>query len=321
MSNELKLEYGFNDDIAVIRFNGELDMNTIGKAYDTISDIIDSGYIKMVFNLEELEFIDSTGLGFFTGSLKKLKEKNGDLKICSPSSYLKRIFSLIHMDYFIDIFDDEDKALEKFKLTKDDTIKKWEEVIRVNPTYADAHFQLALAHKNEGNFSDSMKEVTTALDINSNYSKAYKLRGDVFRLTDKFDKACENYKKAFEINTDYIEPKVELATLTKDPQIMAECENILVNTLKEKGNYADLNNLLGRIYFAQDKLEKALEYFEKALSINNNFTDALINKAQVLLALKDSKSKSVAILKKAFKVSKQKYLKDIAKNLIDELEK
>ncbi|MFW5781921.1 MAG: anti-sigma factor antagonist, partial [Candidatus Muiribacteriaceae bacterium] len=261
MSDQLRVEYSFQEDISLVKFSGELDMNTIGQAYDIIGEIIDKGYTKMIFNLEDLEFIDSTGLGFFTGSLKKLKEKNGDLKISSPSSYLKRIFSLIHMDYFIDICDCDEKALVKFSNMKDDNIRKWEEVIRVNPTYADAHFQLALAYKNEGKFKDAMREVTKALDINRRYSKAYKLRGDLFRLTGKDEKAMENYENAISNNPNFIEPVVELAILKHEPERLEEVKELLLRALKEKPQYADLNNLLGRVYAALDHLDKAIEYF------------------------------------------------------------
>jgi|GEM_PF-412186 len=317
----LRTSYKIKDDITVVSFSGDLDMNSIGKAYDLLSEIMDRGYNKVVYDLSELEFIDSTGLGFFTGSLKKLKEKSGDLKIASPSSYLKRIFSLIHMDYFISIFDDVDRAIEKYNSSHSESLSKWEEVVRVNPTYADAHYQLALAYRNEGMLKKSMREATTAIEINSKYSKAFKLRGDLFVLNGDIEKALENYHNALSFSSGFFEAKVEIAILKKEEELLEEVEQKLLKALKDKPDYADLNNYLGRVYKAWRKYEKALKYFDLALHVNPNFSEALINKATTILEhTPENREKALAILKKAFKVSKQKYLRDRSKELIDELE-
>jgi len=318
----LKTSYKIKDDVTIVSFSGDLDMNSIGKAYDMLSEIMDMGYVKVVYDLAELEFIDSTGLGFFTGSLKKLKEKNGDLKIASPSSYLKRIFSLIHMDYFIGIFETVDKAIEKYKASHSENLSKWEEVVRVNPTYADAHYQLALAYKNEGMIKKAMRETTTAIEINNKYSKAFKLRGDLFVLEGNVEKALENYHNALSFSPGFFEAKLEIAILKKEEELLKEVESNLLHAIKDKPDYADLNNYLGRVYSVWEKYDDAIRYFDNALHINPNFSEALYNKALTIMAENpDNIPKAISILKKAFKVSKQKFLRDKAKEMMDELEK
>ncbi|MGM0608572.1 MAG: tetratricopeptide repeat protein [Candidatus Muiribacteriota bacterium] len=319
MSVGLKIDYGFDEDIAILNFSGDLDMNSIHKAYDAVDETVDRGYVKIIFNLENLGFIDSTGLGFFTGSLKKLKEKNGELKLCSPSAYIKRIFNLIHMDYFLEIFDDKINALNRFKTKKDDHISKWQKAVEVNPAYADAHYQLALAYTNNGCFNDALKELDEAIRINNKYSKAYKLRGDIFKLKNNPEKAANNYQKALTYHPDYIEPKVELAILSQDANKLHEVEKILNKILKEKPGYADYNNYLGRVYAGLKNPEKAHMFFDNALRINPGFAEAWLNKAKI--AKTENKAESVEMLKKALNNSKQKYIEEICQKQLDEIQK
>ncbi|MFA5479697.1 MAG: tetratricopeptide repeat protein, partial [Candidatus Muiribacteriota bacterium] len=294
-------------------------------AYNAVSDTVDKGFVRVIFDLSDLEFIDSTGLGFFTGSLKKLKEKNGELKISSPSPYLRRIFNLIHMDYFIEIYEDKSEAIEKLNLKKDDSIKKWEEVVLLNPTYADAHYQLALAYKNNGMFDKSLKEVDFALNINPKYSKAYKLKADVLNLAGASagasKDALENYQKALKFSPGFIEAFIECAILSGEAKEMHEAEKQLVTILKEKPGYADFNNYLGKIYTALKNPKKALLYFGNALNINPNFTEALINKAKLQAEYEKNHEEAVKTLEHAIKNCKQKYLTDMAKKLINEYKK
>ena len=64
-------------------------------------------------DLKEMDYIDSSGLGFFIATLKKLRDHNGDLKIINLNSYIKGIFRLIQLDYVIEICEDENSAIEK----------------------------------------------------------------------------------------------------------------------------------------------------------------------------------------------------------------
>ena len=76
--------------------SGELDeytAPTVRKNLDTIMDT-EKGFIQIVFDLSELSFMDSTGVGVLIGRYKKMKESNKPIFITNPSRNAERIFKM-----------------------------------------------------------------------------------------------------------------------------------------------------------------------------------------------------------------------------------
>ena len=79
-----------------IMLSGELDeytAPTVRKNLDTIMDT-EKGFIQIVFDLSELSFMDSTGVGVLIGRYKKMKESNKPIFITNPSRNAERIFKM-----------------------------------------------------------------------------------------------------------------------------------------------------------------------------------------------------------------------------------
>ena len=108
--------------VRVLRFSGDLDIKTLPKAKKHFDGLLDgkpakgkvAGPLKIVIDLEETEYIDSSGLGFFIGSLKKVKEQKGDLKLAHLNAYMMGIFKLINMHHIIEIHENLEKAIKSF---------------------------------------------------------------------------------------------------------------------------------------------------------------------------------------------------------------
>lgn len=52
----------------------------------------------VVVNLAELEFIDSSGLGVLVGALKRFEAAGYHLTLRSPTSAIRRVFSITGLD-------------------------------------------------------------------------------------------------------------------------------------------------------------------------------------------------------------------------------
>ena len=73
----MKIKYNLDKNTLFIHLIGELDECTASKVRDAIDSLIESvnGVIKVVFNLSNLSFMDSTGIGMLIGRYKKLKAR------------------------------------------------------------------------------------------------------------------------------------------------------------------------------------------------------------------------------------------------------
>ena len=74
----------------VVDVKGEVDLFTAPKLRDHIVGLVEEDERRIIVNLEDVDFMDSTGLGVLVGALKRLKEKEGHLAlVCAQGSVLR----------------------------------------------------------------------------------------------------------------------------------------------------------------------------------------------------------------------------------------
>jgi len=73
---------------------------------------------KTAFDLSELKYIDSTGIGIMISIAKQLRTKGGDLVFFNVNSAILEIFQLVKMNDFIQFFRGEKQITEHFFTTK-----------------------------------------------------------------------------------------------------------------------------------------------------------------------------------------------------------
>lgn len=70
--------------ILVVRLSGELDHHTADQVREQVSQAIEEKQVRhLILNLENLSFMDSSGLGVILGRYKQMKQANGEMIICS----------------------------------------------------------------------------------------------------------------------------------------------------------------------------------------------------------------------------------------------
>jgi len=90
----MKLKYDLKRSGLYIYFDGELD-DCCGDAVRTELDKIIDGHeyvSSVVFNMKNLSFMDSTGIGVLIGRYKRLKKRGISLFIQSPSFSADKVF-------------------------------------------------------------------------------------------------------------------------------------------------------------------------------------------------------------------------------------
>ena len=98
----------------ILSLIGDLDMWTLPKAKEQIQQLIDEKKVKVVLDLERTNYIDSSGLGFFIGTLKKLRDAGGELILINLNAYIYGIFQLIQLQHIIKTFDSLEEASKEF---------------------------------------------------------------------------------------------------------------------------------------------------------------------------------------------------------------
>lgn len=103
------------DGISKISVSGYLDAHTATELEKAFQTLVNDGQYKILVDFAGLNYISSAGLGVFMGFIEEVRSNSGDIKMCSMSSKIYKIFDLLGFPSLYDIFDDEVKALEKFR--------------------------------------------------------------------------------------------------------------------------------------------------------------------------------------------------------------
>ena len=86
------------NDFWEVSLAGELDVSTADELKKSLHKLVDEKNIDMRLNLENLDYIDSTGLGVMIGILKRLKIENKEVYIEKPKNNVRKIFNITGLD-------------------------------------------------------------------------------------------------------------------------------------------------------------------------------------------------------------------------------
>jgi len=70
---------------------------------------------KIVMEMSEIDFIDSSGIGAILCVMKELSAKGGKLEICSISKPVRSIFELTRLHKILEIVNTKEEALRSFE--------------------------------------------------------------------------------------------------------------------------------------------------------------------------------------------------------------
>lgn len=94
-----------------IRLKGELDHHTSIELRERINMLMTDYEIRnIVFNMKELLFMDSSGIGVMLGRYNQVKRNNGLLVVCDLNNTIERIIRLSGLYKILVITKDEAQA-------------------------------------------------------------------------------------------------------------------------------------------------------------------------------------------------------------------
>jgi anti-sigma B factor antagonist len=103
-------------DIAIVDLSGKI---TLGEGSSmlrrTIRELIDQGHRKIVLNLSDVDYIDSSGIGELVSGYTTVRGVEGEMKLLHLT---KRVHDLLQITRLFTVFDvqsDEDSALRSFR--------------------------------------------------------------------------------------------------------------------------------------------------------------------------------------------------------------
>ena len=112
---DLKLGHHATDGFEVIDVQGEIDMYTPPRLRELLIDLVSQGSYQLVVNLDEVGFLDSTGLGVLVGGLKRVRARDGSLDLVCTQQRILKILKITGLTEVFGIYQTVDQAIAAAK--------------------------------------------------------------------------------------------------------------------------------------------------------------------------------------------------------------
>jgi len=100
-------------DYIVLYLSGRLDVHLSSSIEKDIEEIIKKNpETNLLINLEDVEYMSSSGLRILVATMRILKEKNLTLRLCGLNSAVSKVFEVVELMDMFEVFPNEEKALD-----------------------------------------------------------------------------------------------------------------------------------------------------------------------------------------------------------------
>jgi anti-sigma B factor antagonist len=104
-------EDALDADRHVVAVRGEIDLFTAPELKQKLTDAIEGGKSRIVVDLTETSFLDSTALGVLIGAVKRLRSREGALVIVNIDQNIAKTFEITGLDQIFTILSTRDDAI------------------------------------------------------------------------------------------------------------------------------------------------------------------------------------------------------------------
>ncbi|HLJ86288.1 MAG TPA: STAS domain-containing protein [Candidatus Angelobacter sp.] len=103
------------DGITIVDMSGRI---TLGEGSvvlrETVKDLVEKGRNKILLNLGDVTYIDSSGIGELVSAFTTVNNKEGKLKLLNLTKKVKDLLQITKLYTVFEIHDDEASAVQSF---------------------------------------------------------------------------------------------------------------------------------------------------------------------------------------------------------------
>ncbi len=102
-------------DVTVVDAVGRITLGEGASTFrDTVRELASKGHKKMLLNLAEVSYIDSSGIGEMVSGFTTVANQGGQLKLLNLTKRVKDLLQITKLYTVFEVFDDEAAAIRSF---------------------------------------------------------------------------------------------------------------------------------------------------------------------------------------------------------------
>ena len=110
----MEIRVAESHELITLNLKGRLDFASSANLKEEILKLVAEGKNKVILNLAQVDFINSSGLGTLVSILKEVRLAKGRLVLSNLASYVEEIFEITQLSHIFEIFPSEAEARETF---------------------------------------------------------------------------------------------------------------------------------------------------------------------------------------------------------------
>ena len=103
------------DGVTIVDISGRIVLGEESAALrELVHDLLSKGHKKILFNLGDVNYIDSSGLGHLVSAFTSVRKQEGELKLLKLTNKVHDLMQITKLYTVFDILDDEAVAVKSF---------------------------------------------------------------------------------------------------------------------------------------------------------------------------------------------------------------
>lgn len=98
----------------IVDIAGQLDAFTTPDVKAEFKNLTDSRHYKLILNFEQVDYVNSTGIGAVVAVAQQVRRRKGDLKLYGMKPDIRKVFDLVGASKILEIFETEQEAVSSF---------------------------------------------------------------------------------------------------------------------------------------------------------------------------------------------------------------
>ena len=102
------------NDVVFIEPKGRLTVETEAEFVGAVKRLLDAGRTRLVLNLADVPYIDSSGLGAMAQTYTSAWRRGGDLKLLNVTARNRQLLTVTKLLTVFEVFESEEEAVRSF---------------------------------------------------------------------------------------------------------------------------------------------------------------------------------------------------------------
>jgi anti-sigma B factor antagonist len=103
------------DGITVVELQGDYLDASVAETFKRKIALVLETNRRVLLNMQQVQFVDSAGIGALVSCLRRVSAAGGELKLCAMSKTVRMAFEIVRMHRIFETFDTREDAIRAFE--------------------------------------------------------------------------------------------------------------------------------------------------------------------------------------------------------------